>query len=143
MRTVQWSTTELGAAAAVVMVPAGTPHRPSPEHEADDGQQQPGHVVERVDGDGGAGHDGDEGHQEDEGQDPPVPWRRGRWFAGQRGQVVEQAVEVAACGGRHGGVEPALELGLVEAPLCVVAGQLVGHRVALVVRRPHGGVGDR
>jgi hypothetical protein len=50
-----------------------------------------------------------------------VPRWRGRRFAGQAGQVVEEAVEVAACCGGHGGIEPVLELDLIEPALGVVA----------------------
>ena len=49
---------------AVVEVPAGAP----PQEEADDGEEEPRHVVQRVEGHGRPGDDGDEGHQEDPGQ---------------------------------------------------------------------------
>ena len=99
-------------------------------------------MIERVEGDGRPGNEGQEDDEEDPGQDSAVPRGWGRRRAGGPGQVVEQPVEIAPRGGGHGRVETPLELGLVEAPLGVVPGQLVGHRVALLVRRSQVGVGE-
>ena len=55
-------------------------------------------------------------------------------------EIVEQAVEVTSRGCSEGPVQAGLELGLVESPVGVVTGQLVGHLVPFCVGRTQVGV---
>ena len=130
----QWSITELGGRIAVeLLVMVMVTVEVAPHEEAQDGEEEPRHVVHRVEGHRGAGQESHDHHQEHDGHDPPMTRRRRRGLARQVRQIVEEAMQVSARRRRHGGVESGLELCLVEPPFGVVAREFVRHGISFIV----------